>query len=115
MTNVSLFCGETIFCTLFFKKQTKKRKSHGEFRTKSYCVGGTYESATISIESDVTKTEQKLIFGKGVQYKRKKSMIVGENTIAAERLSTGFKNIKRSSAIAGRKLATNVMNHRANF
>ena len=80
------------------------------FETNSYCVGGRHHSSTISIESVITKTGQKFFIGKCVQCNGKKSMIVSDNTKAAEGLGSFFEKLGRSSK-AGKKLTTNVMKH----
>ena len=41
----------------------------------------------------------------------KKSMIVSDNTVKAEVLSSFFKNLGKMSAKAGKKLATNVLKY----
>ena len=79
-----------------------------KFETNSYCVVGAHQSATISVESDVTKTGQKLLIGKCVHRNWKKSLLFSDNTIAAVELSSCEKKGK-PSAKPGKKLATNLM------
>ena len=84
-----------------------------KFETNSYCVGGKHNSHTKDISGEITinkKTnkEIKLLVGKCMVCNRKKSMIVSDNTIKAEGLSSFFKNLGKISSKAGKKLATNV-------
>ena len=85
-----------------------------KFKSNSYCVGGKHYSGTKNITGEITvnkKTgkEVKLLVGKCSICNRKKSMIVSDNTIQAEGLSSFFKNLGKLSAKAGKKLATNVL------
>ena len=85
-----------------------------KFKTISYCVGEKHRSGTKNITGEITinkKTgrENKLLVGKCVICNRKKSMIVSDNTIKAEGLSSFFKNLGKISAETGKKLATNVL------
>ena len=50
-----------------------------------------------------------MLVGKCAVCNRKTSMIVSDNTFQAEGLSGFFKNLGRTSARAGKKLATNVL------
>ena len=67
--------------------------SYQKFKTTPYRVGGRHHSSTISTECEITRTGQKMFNGKSVQGKRKKSLIVSDNTIEAGRLSLFFKNL----------------------
>ena len=85
-----------------------------KFKSNSYCVGGKHYSGTKNITGEITvnkKTgkEVKLLVGKCSICNRKKSMIVSDNTIQAEGLSSFFKNLGKLSAKAGKKIATNVL------
>ena len=85
-----------------------------KFETNSYCVGGKHYSGTKNISGEITinkKTgkEIKLLVGKCMVCKRKKSMIVSDNTIQAESLNSFFKNLGKISSKPGKKLATNVL------
>ena len=85
-----------------------------KFKTDSYCVGGKHRSGTKKITGEITVDKKtgkqiKLFVGKCVMCDRKKSMIVSDNTIQAEGLGSFFKNLGKTSAKAGRKLATNVL------
>ena len=80
-----------------------------KFQTDSYCVGGRHRSATIKIYGDITPKGSKVLIGYCSICNRKKSMIVTDNTIKAEGLSSFFKNLGKLSAKAGKKLATNVL------
>ena len=87
-----------------------------KFETNSYCVGHRGFSGTKNIAGEITinkKTgrEVKLLVGKCVICNRKKSMIVSDNTIKAEGLSSFFKNLGKISAKAGKKLAKNVLSN----
>ena len=80
-----------------------------KFKTDSYCVGGRHRSATVKIYGDITPKGSKVLIGYCSVCNRKKSMIVTDNTIKAEGLSSFFKNLGKLSAKAGKKLATNVL------
>ena len=79
------------------------------FQTDSYCVGGRHRSATVKNYGDITPKGNKVLIGYYSVCNRKKSMIVTDNTIKAEGLSSFFKNLGKLSAKAGKKLATNVL------
>ena len=80
-----------------------------KFKTDSYCVGGRHRSATVKIYGDITPKGSKVLIGYCSVCNRKKSMIVTDNTIKAEGLSSFFKNLGKLSAKAGKKLATNLL------
>ena len=80
-----------------------------KFQTDSYCVGGRHRSATVKIYGDITPKGSKVLIGYCSICNRKKSMIVTDNTIKAEGLSSFFKNLGKLSAKAGKKLATNIL------
>ena len=87
-----------------------------KFKTNSYCVGGKHYTGTKNITGEITvnkKTNKqiKLLVGKCVMCDRKKSMIVSDNTIKAERLGDFFKNLGKISAKAGKKLVKNVLSN----
>ena len=87
-----------------------------KFSTNSYCVGGKHYSGTINITGEITVNKKtgkqiKLLVGKCVICDRKKSMIVSDNTIQAEGLSSFFKNLGKISAKAGKKLAKNLLSN----
>ena len=88
--------------------------SFQKFKTNSYCVVQKHYSGTKNIIGEITVNKRtgreiKLLVGKCVICDRKKSMIVSDNTIQAEGLGSFFKNLGKTSAKAGRKLATNVL------
>ena len=69
-----------------------------KFENNSYCVGSKHRCGTKSIIGEITvnkKTgrEIKLLVGKCVICKRKKSMIVSDNIIQAEGLVDFFKKL----------------------
>ena len=85
-----------------------------KFKTNSYCVGQKHYSGTKNIIGEITLSKKtgreiKLLVGQCSNCNRKKSMIVSDNTIQAEGLSSFIKNSGRISAKAGKKLATNVL------
>ena len=80
-----------------------------KFKTDSYCVGGRHRSATVKIYGDITPKGSKVLIGYCSVCNRKRSMIVTDNTIKAEGLSSFFKNLGKLSAKAGKKLATKVL------
>ena len=82
-----------------------------KFQTDSYCVGGRHRSATVKIYGDITPKGSKVLIGYCSVCNRKKSMIVTDNTIKAEGLSSFFKNLGKISAKAGKKLAKNVLSN----
>ena len=79
------------------------------FKTTSSCVGGRQYFATISIESDISRTRHEILIGKYMQCSRNKSMIVSDNARAAESLGTFIKKLSKSSAKPSENLATNLM------
>ena len=90
--------------------------SFQKLKTNSYCVGQKHYSGTKNFVGEITlnkKTgrEIKLLVGKCVICDRKKSMIVGDNTIQAEGLGDFFENLGKISAKAGKKLAKNVLSN----
>ena len=74
-----------------------------KFQTDRYCVGGRHRSATVKIYGDITPKGSKVLIGYCSVCNRKKSLIVTDNTIKAEGLSSFFKNLGKLSA----KLAEN--------
>ena len=58
------------------------------FKANSFSVGGRQYFSTISFEGDVFETRQKTLTCKGVQCKRKKSMVLTDNTKAVEKLGS---------------------------
>ena len=67
-------------------------------KSDSYCVGGKHRSGTKNITCEITVNKKtgkqiKLLVGIYVICDRKKSMIVGDNTIQAEGLGDFFKNL----------------------
>ena len=84
-----------------------------KFTTDSYCVGGRHRSATVKSYGDITPKGSKVLIGYCSICSRKKSMIVTDNTIKAEGLSSFFKNLGKISAKAGKKLATNILKNPA--
>ena len=88
--------------------------SSQKFKTNSYCVGGKHYSGTKNITGEITVNKKtgkdiKLLVGKCMICDRKKSMIVSDNVIQAEGLGDFFKNLRKISAKAGKKLAKNVL------
>ena len=61
------------------------------------------------IEGDVTKAGQKLLYFLCVDMNRKKSMVLRDNKIAAERFGRIFEPLGRSSGKFVKKLVTNKM------
>ena len=94
--------------------------SFQKFKTNSYCVGGRHRSATKYIVGDKTINkksgkEVKLLVGKCVMCDRKKTMIVSDNTIQAERLGDFFKNLGKVSSKAAKKLAKIALKNPSRF
>ena len=71
-----------------------------------FCVGGRHRSSRISIKDDITETCRNSKFGEGVHCNKKKSVIGGDNTVAAERLGRFFRFLGRTSAKAGKNVAS---------
>ena len=72
--------------------------SFQKFKTTSYCLGQRHYSGTKNIIGEIafnkkTGKEIKLLVGKCVICDKRKSMIVSDNTIQAERLGDFFKNL----------------------
>ena len=80
-----------------------------KFKANSCCVGGRHTSATKNIYGDITSRGCKVLIGYCSVCNRKKSMTVSDNTIKAERLSSFFKDLGKTSAKAGKKLTTNIL------
>ena len=90
--------------------------SFQKFKTNSYCVGQKHYSGTKKIVGETTLNKKtgraiKLLVGQCSICNRKKSMIVSDNTIKAERLGDFLKNLGKISAKAGKKLAKNVLSN----
>ena len=90
--------------------------SFQKFKSDSYCVGGRHKSGTKNIVGEITYNKKsgkeiKLLVGKCLICDKRKSMIVSDNVIQAERLSSFFKNLGKISAKAGKKLAKNVLSN----
>ena len=90
--------------------------SSQKFQSDSYCVGGRHRSGTKDVVGEIrnikkTGKDVKLLVGKCVICNRKKSMIVSDNIIKAEGLSSFFKNLGKISAKAGKKSAKNVISN----
>ena len=64
--------------------------SYQNSKSNSYCVGGRYHTSTSIIENDIKKTVQNLIIVKCIQWTRKKSMTVSDNTIKVGGLGKVF-------------------------
>ena len=85
-----------------------------KFENNSYCVGGNHKSSTKNITGEIavnrkTGREIKLVVGKCVICKRKKSLIVSDNTIQAEGLGDFFKNLGKKGLNVSKKMAKNVL------
>ena len=79
-----------------------------KYKNDSYWVGGRNRSATLKFYGDLTNKGSKVLIGFCSICIRKQSMTVSDNTIKAEGLGSLFKNLRRISAKASRKLLTNV-------
>ena len=91
-----------------------------KFKSDSYCVGGKHRSGTKNITGEITVTkktgrENNLLVGKCVICKRKKSLIVSDNTIQAEGLVDFFKKLGKVSSKAAKKLAKNELKNPSRF
>ena len=94
--------------------------SFQRFKTSSYCVGGKHRSSTKNITGEITFNKKsgkeiKLLVGKCEAGKRKKSIIVSDNTIHAEGLGDFFKNLGKVSGKAAKKIATNALRNPSRF
>ena len=94
--------------------------SFQKFKTNSCCVGQKHYSGTKNIAGEITfikKTgkEIKLLVGQCMVCNRKKSMIVSDNVIPAERLGDFFKNLGKVSSRAAKNVATNALKNPARF
>ena len=86
-----------------------------KFETDSYCVGGRHRSATTKIYGNITNKGSEVLIGYCSICNRKKSMTVSDSTIKAEGLGSSFKYLGKTSAKAGKKLATNALKNPARF
>ena len=94
--------------------------SFQNFKTNSYCDGQKHYSSTKNIVGEITFNKEtgrevKLLVGQCSICNRNKSMIVSDNNIKAEGLGSFFKNLGKTSAKAGKKLATNALKNPARF
>ena len=90
--------------------------SFQKFKTKRYCVGHKHYSGTKNIIGEITlnkKTSRdiELLVGQCSIFNRKKSMIVSDNTIQAERLGDFFKNLGKKGLNVSKKMAKNVLSN----
>ena len=90
--------------------------SSQKIKTDSRCVGGRHNSATKNIVGEMTfnkKTgkEIKLLVGKCVICKKRKSMIVSDNVIQAEGLGDFFKSLGQKGLNVSKKMAKNVLSN----
>ena len=86
--------------------------SFNKFKNNSYCVGGKHYSATINIRGDITQNKKtgvpvKLLRGTCSTCKRKKSLIVSDQTIQAEGLGDFFRGIGKAAKSVGKKILNN--------
>ena len=91
-----------------------------KFKTNSFCLGQRHYSGTKNITGEIaynkkTGEEIKLLVGKCVICDKRKSMIVSDNTIQAEGLGDFFKNLKKVSSKAAKKLAKNALKNPRRF
>ena len=86
-----------------------------KIETISCCVGGRHISATKNIYGNITSKSNKLLIGYCSLCNRKKSMAVSDNTIKAEGFGSFFKKLRKISANAGKKLATNALKNSNRF
>ena len=90
--------------------------SFQKIESDSYCVGGRHKSGTKNIVGEITYNKKsgkeiKLLVGKCLICDKRKSLIVSDNVIQAEGLSSFFKKLGKISAKAGKKLAKNVLSN----
>ena len=90
--------------------------SFQKIKTNSDCVGQKHYSDTKNIFGEITLNKKidreiQVLVGQCLICNRKKSMIVSGNTIQAEGLGSFFKNLGRTSAKAGKKLACRAKNY----
>ena len=86
--------------------------SFNKFKNKSYCVGGKHYSATTNIRGDNTVNKKtgmpvKLLRGTCSTCKRKKSLIVSDQTIQAEGLGDFFKLLGSPAKNVEKKILKN--------
>ena len=74
-----------------------------------YCVGRRHRSATTKIYGDITSKGSEVLIGYCSICSRKKSKTLSDNTIQAEGLGSFFKNLRRISAKACKKIATGLL------
>ena len=94
--------------------------SFQKLKKDSNCVGGRHRSGTKKIVGEITSNketgkENKLLVGKCVVWKKRKSMIVSDNTIQAKGLGDFFKELGKVSGKAAKKLATNALKNPSRF
>ena len=86
--------------------------SFNKFKNNSYCVGGKHYSATTKIRGILLKRKKtglpvKLLRGTHTTCERNKSLIVSDQTIAAEELDDFFKHLGKSAKLVGTEILNN--------
>ena len=86
--------------------------------TDSFCVGQEHYSVTKDINGEIsfnkkTCREIKLLVERCSVCNKKKSIIVGDNTMKVEGSGNFFKNLGSISAKTGKKIVTNVLRNPA--
>ena len=86
--------------------------SFSKFKNNSYCVGGKHYSGTTNIRGDIIQNKKtgmpvKLLRGTCSTCKRIKSLVVSDQTIAAEGLGDFFKHIGKAAKNVGKKILNN--------
>ena len=71
-----------------------------------FCVDGRYRSATKNHYGDITSKGRKVLVGycSVIDYNKKKSMTVSDNTIVAESLSDFFNNLSKRGPSVSKKM-----------
>ena len=79
--------------------------SFQKVKSDSYCVGGRHISATKNIYGDITSKSNIVLIGYCLICDRKKTTIVSDNNIHAERLIDFVKNLRKKGINLSKKLA----------
>ena len=87
------------------RTKSKAKESFEILKTFSCCDGGRHYSTTLSFEGTLNKAGQKVLIGKWVHCKRRKSMTAEDETTQVEVSSRFFEVFGKNFAKVGQKLS----------
>ena len=80
-----------------------------KFKSLSFCVGGRHRSATTNIYGDIPSKVTEVPIGYCWIRNREKSMTVSDNTLLAQGLDDGFRNVGEKWLNSSKKMAKDVL------